>query len=110
MFHHAEYKGAGYPTALRLFGRNSLQRLTYIWMFFTILAGAYMADVFVISNSWITYVLVAAAILCYVSSFQLLVKNFELKLAPINLSSALCLPTSSFKIIMLPLESNNAQA
>ena len=79
MFHHAEYKGAGYPTALRLFGRNSLQRLTFVWMLFTIQAGAYMAGVFIISSTVITYALVLVAILCFISSFQLLVKNFELK-------------------------------
>jgi len=79
MFHHVEYKGAGYPTALRLFGRNSLQRLTFIWMLFTIQAGIYMASVFVISSTVIMYVLVLAAILCLISSLQLLVKNFELK-------------------------------
>jgi len=78
MFHHGEYKGAGYPTALRLFGRNSLQRLTFIWMFFTIQAGIYMAGTFVISNTVIFYLLILAAILCFVSSLQLLYKNFEL--------------------------------
>jgi len=36
MFHHGEYKGAGYQTALRMFGRNSLKRLTFVWMLFTI--------------------------------------------------------------------------
>lgn len=78
MFHHGEYKGAGYPTALRLFGRNSLQRLTFIWMFFTIQAGIYMAGAFVISNTVIFYLLILAAILCFISSLQLLYKNFEL--------------------------------
>ncbi len=78
MFHHGEYKGAGYPTALRLFGRNSLQRLTFIWMLFTIQAGVYMAGVFVISNSVIIALLVLAAVLCFVSSLQLLKKKFEL--------------------------------
>ncbi len=78
MFHHGEYKGAGYPTALRLFGRNSLQRLTFIWMFFTIQAGVYMAGAFVISNTVIFYLLILAAILCFISSLQLLYKNFEL--------------------------------
>ena len=78
MFHHGEYKGAGYPTALRLFGKNSLQRLTFVWMLFTIQAGFYMASVFEISSSVITYILVLAAILCFLSSLQLLSKNFEL--------------------------------
>ena len=78
MFHHGEYKGAGYPTALRLFGRNSLQRLTFVWMLFTVQAGIYMAGTFVISNSIILWLLILAAVLCFVSSLQLLYKNFEL--------------------------------
>ena len=78
MFHHGEYKGAGYPTALRLFGRNSLQRLTFVWMLFTVQAGVYLAGTFVISNSIILWLLILAAVLCFVSSLQLLYKNFEL--------------------------------
>jgi len=38
-----------------------------------------MASVFVISSTVITYILVLVAVLCFISSFQLLVKNFELK-------------------------------
>jgi len=31
MLHYGDYAGAGYPTAMRLFGKISLQRLTYFW-------------------------------------------------------------------------------
>lgn len=75
---YGEYKGAGYPTAMRLFGKNSLQRLTFVWILFTIQAGYFMVLTFNVSNMIILVLLALVAILCLASSFQLLKKDFKL--------------------------------
>lgn len=75
---YGEYKGAGYPTAMRLFGKNSLQRLTFVWILFTIQAGYFMVLTFNVSSMIILVLLALVAILCLASSFQLLKKDFEL--------------------------------
>ncbi len=75
---YGEYKTAGYPTAMRLFGKNSLQRLTFVWTLFTIQAGYFMVLTFNVSNMIILLLLALVAILCLASSFQLLKKDFKL--------------------------------
>lgn len=75
---YGEYKDAGYPTAMRLFGKNSLQRLTFVWMLFTIQAGYFMVLTFNVTNVTILVILALVAILCLASSFQLLKKDFKL--------------------------------
>jgi protoheme IX farnesyltransferase len=79
MLHYGDYKGAGYPTAMRLFGKTSLQRLTYFWLMLTIMTGFFMVTVFQPQSQIIIGVLVLTAILAFVSSLQLLKMNFELK-------------------------------
>ncbi|HFD13791.1 MAG TPA: hypothetical protein ENJ34_00645, partial [Epsilonproteobacteria bacterium] len=46
MLFHGDYKDGGYPTAMRLFGQASLQRLTFVWLIFTIQAGIFLVWVF----------------------------------------------------------------
>lgn len=79
MLHYGDYKGAGYPTAMRLFGRMSLQRLTFIWLIMTIQAGYFMVSVFEPKSTIIIALLIVTALLAFASSLQLLYKNFELK-------------------------------
>jgi protoheme IX farnesyltransferase len=79
MLHYGDYKGAGYPTAMRLFGKTSLQRLTYFWLMLTIMTGFFMVIVFQPQSQIIIGVLVLTALLAFVSSLQLLKMNFELK-------------------------------
>ena len=79
MLHYGDYKGAGYPTAMRLFGKLSLQRLTFVWLIMTIQTGYFMVSIFKPASEVIIALLVVAALLAFASSLQLLYKNFELK-------------------------------
>lgn len=81
MLHYGDYAGAGYPTAMRLFGKMSLQRLTYYWLMLTIMTGYFMVTVFQPSNSVIIGILALTALLAFISSLQLLSKDFDLKRA-----------------------------
>ena len=78
MLHYGGYKEAGYPTVMRLFGKNSLQRMTFIWVLFTIQAGIYMTIIFDIQSMVILALLVALIPLTVLSSVRLLYRDFEL--------------------------------
>ena len=79
MLHYGDYAGAGYPTAMCLFGRVSLQRLTFVWLIISIQAGYFMVSIFEPASKVILVLLVITAILAFLSSLQLLRKKFELK-------------------------------
>ncbi|MDP3267138.1 MAG: UbiA family prenyltransferase [Sulfuricurvum sp.] len=79
MLHYGDYAGAGYPTAMRLFGKLSLQRLTYYWLMLTIMTGYFMVTVFQPASIVIIGILILTGILAFISSLQLLKKDFELK-------------------------------
>jgi protoheme IX farnesyltransferase len=81
MLHYGDYKGAGYPTAMRLFGKMSLQRLTYFWLMLTIMTGYFMVTVFQPASTLILGLLILTAIAAFFSSLQLLNKDFDLKYA-----------------------------
>jgi len=78
MLFHGDYKDGGYPTAMRLFGEGTLQRLTYVWLNLTIFAGVFMVYTFNV-YSMITIGLISLlAIWAFVTSLQLLKKEFKL--------------------------------
>lgn len=79
MLHYGDYSTAGYPTAMRLFGRNSLQRLTFAWLMMTVATGYFMVTIFQTGNMIVISLLILTAIGAFLSSFQLLKTNFELK-------------------------------
>ena len=78
MLHYGGYKDAGYPTAMKFFGKNSLQRMTFIWILFTIQAGIYLTLVFKIQSTVILGLLIALIPLTVLSSVRLLYRDFEL--------------------------------
>jgi protoheme IX farnesyltransferase len=78
MLFHGDYKDGGYPTAMRLFGQASLQRLTFVWLIFTIQAGIFLVWAFEVYT--MTMILTAfVGIWAFISSFELLKSSFELK-------------------------------
>ncbi|MBA1420114.1 MAG: protoheme IX farnesyltransferase [Epsilonproteobacteria bacterium] len=78
MLFHGDYKDGGYPTAMRLFGQASLQRLTFVWLIFTIQAGIFL--VWVYQPYTITILLsILVGIWAFISAFELLKENFQLK-------------------------------
>ena len=78
MLFHGDYKDGGYPTAMRLFGQGSLQRLTFVWLIFTIQAGIFLVWVF--EPYMLTKLLaMLVGIWAFISSFELLKESFELK-------------------------------
>jgi len=78
MLFHGDYKNGGYPTAMRLFGQASLQRVTFVWLIFTIQAGIFLVSIFdPYTPTLILCVLVG--IWAFMSSFELLRERFELK-------------------------------
>jgi len=78
MLFHGDYKDGGYPTAMRLFGQASLQRLTFVWLIFTIQAGIFLVWTFEVYP--VTMLLAAlVGLWAFISSFELLKSSFELK-------------------------------
>ena len=78
MLFHGDYQDGGYPTAMRLFGQASLQRLTFVWLIFTIQAGIFLVWVF--EPYMMTNLLaILVGILAFIASFELLKESFELK-------------------------------
>jgi protoheme IX farnesyltransferase len=77
MLFHGDYKEAGYPTAMRLFGQASLQRLTFVWLVFTIQAGIFLVSIF---EPYMTSIIltVLVGIWAFVSSLELLKSGFVL--------------------------------
>ncbi|CAA6811346.1 MAG: Unknown protein [uncultured Sulfurovum sp.] len=77
MLFHGDYKDGGYPTAMRLFGQASLQRLTFVWLIFTIQAGIFLVSVF---EPYAIVIILAAlvGIWAFVSSLELLRDSFQL--------------------------------
>ena len=77
MLFHGDYKDAGYPTAMRLFGQASLQRLTFVWLVFTIQAGIFLVSVF---EPYVATLILAVlvGIWAFVSSLELLREGFKL--------------------------------
>jgi len=81
MLHYGGYKNAGYPTAMQLFGKITLQKLTFVWLIMTIQTGYFMVSIFEPVSMIINILLIITALLAFASSLQLLYKNFELKYA-----------------------------
>lgn len=78
MLFHGDYKDGGYPTAMRLFGQASLQRLTFVWLMLTIQAGAFLVWAFQVYPATIG-LSVLVGIGAFISSLELLRDRFELK-------------------------------
>ena len=77
MLFHGDYKDGGYPTAMRLFGQASLQRLTFVWLMFTIQAGIFLVSIY--EPYMVTMILtVLVGIFAFISSLELLRDRFEL--------------------------------
>lgn len=78
MLFHGDYKDGGYPTAMRLFGQGSLQRLTFVWLIFSIQAGIFLVYIY---EPYIATQILSAFIgfFAFYVSLALLSKKFELK-------------------------------
>ena len=78
MLFYGDYKDGGYPTAMKLFGQASLQRLTFVWLIFTIQAGIFLVWVF---QPYTTTLILSIfiGIWAFISAFELLKESFELK-------------------------------
>lgn len=78
MLFHGDYTDAGYPTVMRLFGQGTLQRLTFVWIIFTIQAGIFLVWVF--EPYAVTMILsILVGIWALFSSLDLLKESFQLK-------------------------------
>ena len=78
MLFYSDYKTGGYPTTMKVFGQMGLRRLTFVWLLFTIQAGAFMVATFSVSTQVILALLILVALLALASSFQLLGSKFQL--------------------------------
>jgi len=78
MLFHGDYKDGGYPTAMRLFGQASLQRLTFVWLIFTIQAGIFLVWTFEVYPVTMLFTALVG-IWAFISSFGLMKSSFELK-------------------------------
>jgi len=78
MLFHGDYKDGGYPTAMKLFGQASLQRLTFVWLIFTIQAGIFLVWAFEVYPVTMLFTALVG-VWAFISSFELLKSSFELK-------------------------------
>ena len=78
MLFHSDYKDGGYPTAMRLFGEGTLQRLTFVWLMLTIQAGAFMVYTFNVYSNITIGLSVIIGIWAFMNSIKLLKKGFKL--------------------------------
>jgi len=77
MLFHGDYDDGGYPTAMRLFGQASLQRLTFVWLIFTIQAGIFLVSIYEpLTISMVLCIIVG--IFGFIASLELLKEKFEL--------------------------------
>jgi len=58
VMYHDDYKNAGYPTVIEIFGKSSLHRITFIWMILTFLSAVFVVAIFEF-NFTINYLLFA---------------------------------------------------
>lgn len=79
MLFHGDYKDGGYPTAMRLFGEGTLQRLTFVWLVLTIYAGIFMVYTFTVYLPMTIILSAALGVWAFIVSLRLLKKEFELK-------------------------------
>ena len=78
MLFYGNYENGGFPTAMKLFGKNTLQKLTFVWLILTIQAGYFMVDIFNPMSTTIIVLLLLTGLGGFLSSLQLVSKNFEL--------------------------------
>ena len=78
MLFHGDYKDGGYPTAMKLFGLSRLQRLTFVWLIFTIQAGIFLVWTFEVYPVTMLFTALVG-LWAFISSFELLKSSFELK-------------------------------
>ncbi len=78
MLFHGDYKDGGYPTAMKLFGQASLQRLTFVWLIFTIQSGIFMVSVFEVYSMITIGLSILVGIWAFISSLELLNATFKL--------------------------------
>lgn len=78
MLFHGDYKDGGYPTAMRLFGEGTLQRLTFVWLVLTIQAGAFMVYTFNVYSNVTIVLSIALGVWAFLTSIKLLKKEFQL--------------------------------
>jgi len=78
MLFHGDYKDGGYPTAMRLFGEGTLQRLTFVWLMLTLNAGIFMVYIFEVYSTIIVGLTILLGAWGFVTSLKLLKKEFKL--------------------------------
>ena len=78
MLFHGDYKDGGYPTAMRLFGEGTLQRLTFVWLILTIQAGVFLVYTFNVYSNITIALSIALGVWAFLTSTKLLKKEFQL--------------------------------
>ncbi len=78
MLFHGDYKDGGYPTAMRLFGEGTLQRLTFVWLMLTIQAGVFLVYTFNVYSNITIALSVVLGVWAFLTSIKLLKKEFKL--------------------------------
>ncbi len=78
MLFHGDYKDGGYPTAMRLFGEGTLQRLTFVWLILTIHAGVFLVYTFSVYSNITIALSVVLGVWAFLTSIKLLKKEFKL--------------------------------
>ena len=79
MIYNDDYEKAGYPTALRVFGKKTLQRLTFVWLIFTLYAGIFLAWVMQLYSKVILALMIGVGVWFGIATFMVLKRNFDLK-------------------------------
>ncbi|MCP4971890.1 MAG: UbiA family prenyltransferase [Arcobacter sp.] len=83
--YYKEYEKAGFPTITTAFGEDSLIRITFIWLIFTLISGSFLIIVFKVESIFIIIPLTALTLYMLYTSFKLLkYKNFIYNFIHIN--------------------------
>ena len=79
MIYNDDYDKAGYPTALRVFGKKTLQRLTFVWLLFTLYAGIFLVWVMQPYSKAVLFLLTGVGVWFGIATLTVLRRDFDLK-------------------------------
>jgi protoheme IX farnesyltransferase len=80
LMYHEDYKRANFPTMIEVLGGESLARITYIWILFTIISALMVVPFFMPKNTvFLGFILVHSIFLLYKSSILLRIDTWKNK-------------------------------
>lgn len=73
--HYKDYENAGFPTITKAFGKESLERITFIWLLLTLICGTFLIVIFKVQSVIILFLLLFFSFYILYTIFNLLKKK-----------------------------------